>query len=383
MNAQTQDKIIQLVMSKDMRKFLQKYKENIDIDTFAEIISTSPVSLEKKVALFAELLESAEKTEKHSYITERYQLIKSALESLMHTNRKHSIIQLCNFQSDAWKPSIEYVDLMRTYADVQEFMIIYRKCEDPSFEFDPSDSDFYDKLELYDLTRNYKMKAKFRYCCDPNGEPQYCSAMYESPNYIRPPKHPLSDGWDFSDSETPFVPGDILRINCRPYGPETFCIVYDIRKELPESISEIRCLYAAADGVIGIGRLGHGSFSLFQPMCPVFTKRYSFDDFYEMSIIAPLYAAETYTGELPESCAFMKPLQKLIQSSSEGKQQVIDVVKQYSDIFDDIFQYCSEKKPYPFVNTFGIPNSNEYPMYIVALSEEGCAELEKLLNECI
>ncbi|MCD7982302.1 MAG: hypothetical protein LUF32_08340 [Clostridiales bacterium] len=274
---------------------------------------------------------------------------------------------------------------MRTYADVQEHILLFDKCEGTASDFDPSCSDFYNELEQYDLTEDYEIKARFRYYCDPNGEPQYCNAMYEFPDHVRPPKAPLSDGWDFSDSETPFVPGDILRINCRPYGPETFCIVVGVGKETPESISGIWCLYAAADGVIGIGKLGHGYFSLFKTVNPGFPRKYvhfSEDDFYEMSVIAPLYAAETYTGELPESCAFMKPLQSLLWSSQKGKQRVIDIVRQYCDVNDDICFVWPEKKAYPSVNTFGVPDSASYPMDVMVLSEEGRVRLEELINEC-
>ncbi len=384
MEIQTQERIIELVTSKDMRKFLQKYKEKIDIGTYAKIISTSPVSLEKKADLLSELLESADEVEKHPYISERYELIRAALDSLMHTDRKHSIIQMCHYSSEEWEPSLESAELMRTYADVQEDILLYDKCEGIASDFDPSCCDFYNELKQYDLTEDYEIKARFRYYCDPNGEPQYCDAMYESPDYVRPPKTPLSDGWDFSDSETPFAPGDILRINCRPYGPETFCMVYDVGKATPESISGIWCLYAAADGVIGIGRLGHGYFFLFETVNPgsPWGWAFSFGDLYEMSIIAPLYAAEIYTGELPESCAFMKSIQNLICNSPEGKRQVIDIVRQYGELSDDIFQYCSDIKPYPFVNTFGVPDANSFPMEIMILSEEGCGKLEELINKC-
>ncbi|MCC8150357.1 MAG: hypothetical protein LIO96_02580 [Lachnospiraceae bacterium] len=158
MEIQTQERIIELVTSKDMRKFLQKYKEKIDIGTYAEIISTSPVSLEKKADLLSELLESADEVEKYPYISERYELIRDALDSLMHTDRKHSIMQSCCERTEAWESYVSDVVLMRTYADALEDIINCYKCENSSFEFDPSNNDFYFRLKQYDLTEDYEKK---------------------------------------------------------------------------------------------------------------------------------------------------------------------------------------------------------------------------------
>ena len=105
---------------------------------------------------------------------------------------------------------------------------------------------------------------------------------------------------------TPWVPGDILKIDGRPFdqGPR-FAIV--LENDYEHTLrGQIWCAGPSRDHGVKEGSLSSGTFS---------------DSLLDPFIPSALYTAERYTGDLPDDCAFMLELsQKLHDDPDYGKQ---------------------------------------------------------------
>ena len=105
---------------------------------------------------------------------------------------------------------------------------------------------------------------------------------------------------------TPWVPGDILKIDGRPFdhGPR-FAIV--LENDYEHTLrGQIWCAGPSRDHGIKEGSLSSGTYS---------------DSLLDPFIPSALYTAERYTGDLPDDCAFMLVLsQKLHDNPDYGKQ---------------------------------------------------------------
>ncbi len=105
---------------------------------------------------------------------------------------------------------------------------------------------------------------------------------------------------------TPWVPGDILKIDGRPFdhGPR-FAIV--LENDYEHTLrGQIWCAGPSRDHGVKEGSLSSGTFS---------------DSLLDPFIPSALYTAERYTGDLPDDCAFMIELsQKLHDNPDYGKQ---------------------------------------------------------------
>ena len=119
-----------------------------------------------------------------------------------------------------------------------------------------------------------------------------------------------NDSRRFCDSNepiyTPWVPGDILKIDGRPFdhGPR-FAIV--LENDYEHTLrGQIWCAGPSKDRGAKEGSLSSGTFS---------------DSLLDPFIPSALYTAERYTGDLPDDCAFMLELsQKLHDNPDYGKQ---------------------------------------------------------------
>lgn len=111
---------------------------------------------------------------------------------------------------------------------------------------------------------------------------------------------------------TPWVPGDILKIDGRPFdhGPR-FAIV--LENDYEHTLrGQIWCAGPSKDHGVKEGSLSSGTFS---------------DSLLDPFIPSALYTAERYTGDLPDDCAFMLELsQKLHDNPDYGKQWFEDSV---------------------------------------------------------
>ena len=94
----------------------------------------------------------------------------------------------------------------------------------------------------------------------------------------------------------PWQPGDILRIDGRPYRPgNAYCVLL----EVGDDCCGVQCAFPNEDGAIGHGALKHG---------------HCCDRLHRLSVfgVSPLYSAELHQGELPDNCAFMKKASNLL-----------------------------------------------------------------------
>lgn len=119
-----------------------------------------------------------------------------------------------------------------------------------------------------------------------------------------------NDSRRFCDSNepiyTPWVPGDILKIDGRPFdhGPR-FAIV--LENDYEHTLrGQIWCAGPSRDHGVKEGSLSSGTFS---------------DSLLDPFIPSALYTAERYTGDLPDDCAFILELsQKLHDNPDYGRQ---------------------------------------------------------------
>lgn len=105
---------------------------------------------------------------------------------------------------------------------------------------------------------------------------------------------------------TPWVPGDILKIDGRPFdhGPR-FAIV--LENDYEHTLrGQIWCAGHSRDHGVKEGSLSSGTFS---------------DSLLDPFIPSALYTAERYTGELPDGCAFMLELSQMLHDSPDYGRQ--------------------------------------------------------------
>ena len=133
--------------------------------------------------------------------------------------------------------------------------------------------------------------AEYEFICSPKGEPQYLGTHCRRDFSI------LSVGLEGYLPPTPYQNGDILCIDCRPYGPgASYCLVFDATEP------GLKCLYPLSSGNIGFGTISdcyyHENFSECRPFLP------------------PLFQAERCVGEkLPESCLFLHMIARKIKEN--------------------------------------------------------------------
>lgn len=99
----------------------------------------------------------------------------------------------------------------------------------------------------------------------------------------------------------PYKPGDILRIDCRPFLRDIrYCVVTEVI--YPDIIE---CAYPGKDGSVCLGNLIHGFF---------------FDNMHSDPCISPLYCTSVYTGGMPGEYGFVNELSaKLRDNPGYGK----------------------------------------------------------------
>ena len=96
----------------------------------------------------------------------------------------------------------------------------------------------------------------------------------------------------------PYKPGDILRIDCRPFLRDIrYCVVTEVI--YPDIVE---CAYPGKDGSVCLGNLIHGFF---------------FDNMHSDPCISPLYCTSVYTVELPGEYGFMKELSAKLRNDPE------------------------------------------------------------------
>ena len=218
------------------------------------------------------------------------------------------IVELMGYnEEDCSVDTLDGPFAVRSLAEAQQSIRAYRA------EYDDNWTTQFWTMELYDwnakpLSDGFPIAVR-TYILSPEGEPQYFIQRPKMPG-INPRCERAFGGNDLI-LPTPYKPGDILRIDCRPYTPMPFyCLLIQVRS----GCCGLWCLFPNLNGSIGQGALLHGHY---------YAMEYQFD-FYRL--ISPLYRAELFTGELPENCSFMKLLSEKIHADPGYGDKVDEVL---------------------------------------------------------
>jgi len=295
--------------------------DKLTIDEYLEIIAGAPASLEKKTALLAELKKADIEIKDMKRITKLHQSVISALERLYYIEQEKSRLQLLCFDTD--KPeeilTASYPVLSYSHA-LQLIREEYGNEDEPDYGLNNS-SEYYFKLELYDITDKEQLLKQYEYACTANGEVQYFKNVSEfRSSHKKSGCNDMFWGYTLEDLLTPYQPGDILYIDCTPYLQPVYCLIYYVCKETPSDCCGLRCLYPGCNGLIEEGALKHGHF---YPQN---------EQYYFHGHISPLFRAELYQGKLPELYAFMAPVSKALKNNPSLMDRIDFYFRQHREV---------------------------------------------------
>ena len=274
------------------------------------IIAGSLESLDKKQAMLERLREEAPQDrieEIDSYLAQ----LTSALDALRNVERDRGILLVsAMFYSDEDRGPDSFDGPFPTasWEAAQKLMECY---VDENLDDDWSES--YWQIDLYTSENLYE---------HPTARPSLSFAATEDGTLIflhdqrnhRTRRAHIETLWrnesmrfcaNGKDIYTPWVPGDILKIDGRPFdhGPR-FVIVLENDYELIPG--QVWCAGPSADFGVKDGALATGTYQ---------------DGFINAFTPSALYTAERYTGNLPDDCTFMLELSKRLRNDpAYGKQ---------------------------------------------------------------
>ena len=316
MDHECKEEILSLLESPELREYLLAPPEKLCCAQYAEIICGAPVSLYRKRELLLRL--KAETPEEDLWaILGALHCIEDALKALEQADASDAYLSVELIGYDAEERRTDTIDgpyPVRSLAEARQAVRSYRAdCEDTDREVgaycdehdynwtaDDWETRFW-TMELYDLNQQPRddgfRRPVYIYVLSPEGEPLFFSQQQLVPGLRTQCCRALGMGGLVLP--TPYKPGDILRIDCRPFVPMPFyCLLIQARS----GSCGLWCLFPNLDGGIGQGALLNGRY---------FAQEY---DFSWRASYSPLYRAEVFTGELPENCRFMKELSEKIHA---------------------------------------------------------------------
>ncbi|MCD7764172.1 MAG: hypothetical protein LUI14_13500 [Lachnospiraceae bacterium] len=324
---QIKENIINIVDSTYMKNYLLEKQNEIKISEYVELIATAPLSLKRKAALLTDLLKVSMSEEDFQYTSESLQMVQTALERLYQVDRTQTLLLLTCVDIEKGEPCLfDAVPVLSYKGALQYIQQNYRNVAEDDSIPDDTECDFYFRLESYRIEDNDTLSQQDCYILTPSGEVQYFRSDFDikaNTRYIMNPKPTLfyMHGTGAEYAMTPYEPGDILFINCRPYNLPSYCLIYHINQDAPRDCCSLRCFYPAFDGIIGEGALKHGHFSTME------------SDYYTDCFMSPLFRAELYTGELPESCSFMKSVSLILKEYPELGKDIDSLMWKYGEDF--------------------------------------------------
>ena len=241
----------------------------------------------------------------------------TALDRLYHMDRTKSQLLLRSYDTQRPRAVLTGANPVLSYQGAidyirNDFYGLDEESEEEIEQILNSVSEDFFRLELYDITEQDTLSSQYKYICTANGEVQY---FEKEIRYNKQRHHnwaeyleerdcyDLFKGRTMDGMRTPFQPGDILYIDCKPYLPPTYCLISYVSKELPSDCCSLRCIYPEYGGLVQEGALKHGHF---YP---------SNDDYYVSVPLSPLYRAELYQGDLPEPYTFLKTVSEAIKQN--------------------------------------------------------------------
>lgn len=328
--------IINLIDSKSMKEHLFAIQENLRFGSYVGLISCAPISLDRKRELLVRLEKAAqdalaadEITQKEwdrAEIPEHIELLDNALNKLYSVSPGKSILIATNYTfHDGGTERSRYIRgdsfPVVSYSGVKLAIQQYNGDD----ELEPGEiPSWYWELELYHIQEDGTPRAdRYTYVCSPDGEVQYFYFDFEEALIA---EERFVDPWFGEHAAnmhlpTPYQPGDILYIDCRPYAQPTYCVI--TKNKNPRSrdgkyfLSDTQCFFQTSEGKINVGDLQGG--------------RYWEDWLFSGQQISPLYRAEIYEGELPPKYAFMGWLSRKVKEAPEFSRAVL-IASSYFDI---------------------------------------------------
>ena len=300
------DLVLSCIKSQELRDHMRKY-----LYWPVPIIAGSLKTLDEKRAMLEQLrMEvSSELTEDiDSYLTQ----LNSALDMLNNVERDRGILLLHVMFYNEEERDADALDGPFPTASWEAAQTLMKRYIEEYPDDDWSES--YWKINLYtseDLHEHQTAQPSLSFAATRDGE----LIFFRDLRNHRTRKSHVECAWR-NDSRrfcannepiyTPWVPGDILKIDGRPFdhGPRfTIVLENDYEHTLR---GQIWCAGPSEDHGVKEGSLSSGTYS---------------DSLLDPFIPSALYTAERYTGELPNDCAFMLELsQKLHDNPDYGKQ---------------------------------------------------------------
>ena len=292
------DKILGLLSrSPELYGYLTSHREELRADDYTDIVAGAPIGIDKKRELLAELYDSTD-GDNRRYVAEYIDCIDDARRTLKNTD-------LLSVELNGYDCDIGDTDRLDGPYLASSLKNAKRAIQNYRDEAELSDSDdIYWQISAYRLDGAVEYSGFLLDDCTftagPDGEIMYF-------NMIRSNRNKMNTAYfDFLCTAglglpVPYKPGDILRIDCRPFLRDIrYCVVTEV---LYPDIVE--CADPGKDDSVCLGNLIHGFF---------------FDNLHWDYCISPLYCTSVYTGELPGEYGFMKELSaKLCDDPGYGK----------------------------------------------------------------
>ncbi len=313
------DKIINVVDSSYMRNFLQKNCENISVTEYASIIAGAPMPLERKLEMFSNLVIVPMPSYEYEFVSACKKILQDAMEMLIGADGEQSVICMSRKNRPGrYRSNTEKVQVLTYQNMLRYFRKLYKGLNPNDFKSALSFADFYYTMDLYYFSEDNMKKHIYQYIIHPSGEIQYFKDMRNLPKLNtkqRPLPYNIFSGENFKEDLwiTPYQPGDLLYINCRPYRRPEFCLVYYVSKNASMDSESLTSVYPSFGGLIAKRTINGDRVFVLER------------EYFRDSYISPFYRAEVYRSELPESCKFMEPVIKALKKKPE--------LGEYIDIF--------------------------------------------------
>lgn len=300
------DLVLSCIRSQELRDHMRKY-----LYWPAPIIAGSLKTLDEKRTMLEQLRKEVS-PELAEDIDSHLAQLNSALDMLHNIERDRGILLLHVMVYNEEERDADALDGPFPTASWEAAQTLMKRYIEEYPDDDWSES--YWKINLYtskDLHEHQTAQPSLSFAATKDGELIFLRDLRNN----RTRKSYVESAWR-NDSRrfcandepiyTPWVPGDILKIDGRPFdhGPR-FAIV--LENDYEHTLrGQIWCAGHSRDHGVKEGSLSSGTFS---------------DSLLDPFIPSALYTAERYTGELPDGCAFMLELSQMLHDSPDYGRQ--------------------------------------------------------------
>lgn len=325
--------IINLIDSSSMKEHLFANQANIPLRSYAQLIARALIGVDRKRELLVRLEKAAQdalvkgeitqKDWEQAEIVEHIELLDEAMRKLdsLASNQLILIAQEYYYNDSGKKekgfsfPAVSYQAAKHTIQEYNgeedlkpgEIPLSYWELYLCHIREDGSSHDF-----------------SFSYTCSWDGEIQYFvedfEERFEVTGKLVFPKFDKNAVF----ITTPYQPGDILYIDCRPYERPTYCLIIQSTNKAGKPVSNPECLRVSDEKIwISDLEIGGGHY------------------------VSSLYRVEKYEGELPPEYALLKPLSQLLKDDPALVEAILKAGR-YFDI-----------SPQKWWHRFGYLNRNQ------------------------